>query len=128
MTDELRPYGVELAEKVADYLVQKGDICYSHRDYCGVGFCFREREFLYDYVTDGGFYGSWYASVPSPIKRFPNRAAFVAWLAEQSDQSLSGQEEPEQFLCNNQRITRERLEQHVAQLANGPVSPDRPGS
>jgi len=115
-------YGQGLAEKVADYLTEKGDICYSHRDYCGVGFCFRDGEYLYDHVTDGGFYGSWYPSSPSPIRRFPDRTSFVAWLAEQSDNSLSGVEEREAFLRYNQRITRERLEKHVAELQTGNAS------
>jgi hypothetical protein len=109
------PYGQGLAEKVADYLVQKGDICYSHRDYCGVGLCCRDGEYLYDWVMDGGFYGGWYPTSPSPIRRFPDRTSFVAWLAEQSDQSLSGAEERETFLQYNQRITRERLEKHLAE-------------
>jgi hypothetical protein len=108
-------------------LAQKGPICYSHRDYCGVGLCFRDGEYLYDYVTDGGFYGGWYPSSPSPIRRFPSRVGFVAWLAAQTDESLSGREEPEEFLRNNQRITRERLEKHVSELESGKASGGSPG-
>ena len=119
MAIDPRKYGMELSQRVADFLMQKGDICYSHRDYCGVGFCFRNGEFLYDYVYDGAIGGGPpYPSCPSPIKRFSQRSAFVAWLSEQSDESLSGAEEPVEALplCNNQRITRERLEKHVAEL------------
>jgi hypothetical protein len=126
MAHEKMPYAAELAEKVADYLVRNGPICYSHRDYCGVGLSFRDGEYLYDYVTDGGFYGGWYPSSPSPIRRFLSRAAFVAWLAAQSDDSMSGQEEPEEFLRNNKRITREPLEKHVAELEPGKPSGDSP--
>ena len=117
--DDTTPFGRALAEKVADYLIQKGDICYSHRDYCGVGFCFRDGEYHYDYVADGGFYGNWVSSSPSPIRRFPDRDAFVAWLAKQSDDSLSGAEESQAWVRYNQRITREQLERHVVELQPG---------
>ncbi|HEU4323845.1 MAG TPA: hypothetical protein VFS21_11920 [Roseiflexaceae bacterium] len=38
---------------------------------------------------------------------------FVAWLAQQSDVSLSGRETGDPFVAGNQRINRARLEREL---------------
>jgi hypothetical protein len=99
------PYGQELANKVADAL-QHGTLAHSHRDYCGMGL---ERDgdgqYLYGEVWDGG--------LVTPLQIFPDRTAFVSWLAAQSDASMARLDTPDTWYWNNQVINRERLEAFV---------------
>jgi hypothetical protein len=99
------PYGHELAEKVADVL-QHGALAYSHRDYCGMGL---ERgsagEYLYGEVWDGG--------LAIPVHSFPDKAAFVNWLAVQSDASMAMLDAKNSWYWNNQVINRNRLEAFI---------------
>ncbi|GAB4207584.1 MAG: hypothetical protein OHK0022_36010 [Roseiflexaceae bacterium] len=115
-TNNAAPYGKDLAERVATHLVKHRSICVNtHRDYCGVAFSYQHGMFIYDYVYDGLFEISENPNpdYPPPIRTFGSRAEFVAWLAKQSDESLSGRDTGDPFLINNQRITRARLEREL---------------
>jgi len=94
------PYGIALAERVADHLTAGREIAYSHRDYCGMGLFFSRGGFEYSAVADG------YPSSSDDNRSFSNREAFVAWLAQQSDVTLFNQ--------GNQGISRARLEDELA--------------
>lgn len=111
-------YGRELAGKVAEklkrdpiklnedgYYVGSGGFRLSHRDYCGVGLYFFEGKFTLGEVNDG--------MGPYPILiTFENQEEFTAWLANQSDQSMSLMVRNDRlsFNFNNQTITKIRLE------------------
>lgn len=98
-------YGRELAEKVADAL-QHGALAYSHRDYCGMGLeTGSAGEYLYGEVWDGG--------LAIPTHSFPDKAAFVNWLAIQSDASMAMLDAKDPWYWNNQVITRNRLEAFI---------------
>ncbi len=109
--------GVELATKVAQLLEAGKMLAYGHRDYCGMGLRYAEGSFIYGEVDDG------FLLVESEVKHlqavdserrlFASRAAFVEWLASQSDESLSGSHLQDAWLRNNQRITIDRLESFV---------------
>ncbi len=96
------PYGRQLAESVAAAL-EKGKLGYSHRDYCGRGL---EKDpdgtYLYGELWDGGML--------KPERTFPDKTAFVNWLAEQSDASMALLDAKETFYWNNQVLNRARLE------------------
>lgn len=110
---DTKPYGIAFAERVARKLSEGGSVYYKHRDYCGMGLWCEDGWFCYDEVWDCG---------PMPVQEllptadkrgarfFDTRHAFVEWLAVQSDHSLSGLELKDEWLQQNQRITRERLE------------------
>lgn len=99
------PYGRELAEKVAEAL-QRGALAYSHRDYCGMGLeTGSAGEYLYGEVWDGG--------LAVTVHSFPDRTAFVNWLAVQSDASMAMLDAKDTWYWNNQVITRQRLEAFI---------------
>lgn len=99
------PYGQDLANKVADAL-QYGTLAYSHRDYCGTGLeADSTGQFLYGEVWDGGMI--------TPLQVFPDRTAFVNWLAAQSDASMARLEASDPWYWNNQVINRMRLETFI---------------
>jgi hypothetical protein len=114
-TDRFRRYGTDLAAAVADYLQAGGAIAEAHRDYCGTGLCFHGGRFVYDDVEDAVF-RSLRSSTNEPLAAFPDRQSFIAWLGGQSDDTLSGKERGEPFY-GNQRITRRRLEEALANWA-----------
>ncbi|RZJ92674.1 MAG: hypothetical protein EOO60_06935 [Hymenobacter sp.] len=96
------PYGLTLAGQVAARLDQGLALAHSRRGYGGLGLA-RGAGATYQYgeVWDG---------VLSPSQTFPSWAAFVAWLAAQSDFSLAGG--PASHAPgsgDNQAITRQRL-------------------
>lgn len=103
------PFGHTLARQVAHHLKKRGAIAYNHRDYCGTGLFYLNGEYLHTVVDDGHpvpYYGQdrgW---------SFEDQHAFVAWLGEQSDYSLSMHDNPGIF--NNQTITRKRLEETLS--------------
>ncbi len=124
------PYGDALAEAVADRLAVKPEVgevpgvVNNHRDYCGMGLDYAPvgtrdfdgltgalgepsavSQYRYGHVHDG--------NIDKAKIGFPERSAFVAWLARQSDRSLFGLDEDE-WSRGNQRLTRERLEEFVA--------------
>lgn len=109
--------GRELAAAVAEQLLKhngKTGIWFSHRDYCGHGLIFQDRQFRLVVVHDG------YATEEPVLKEWKDAVAFVDWLSKQSDFSLSGAD-PQQkelfttdcFSLNNQRLTRKRLKDYV---------------
>jgi hypothetical protein len=109
------PYGPGLASKVADLLQRGQAVVYGHQDYCGTGLRYIDGRFVYDEVW-GGELACMRERPPAfdrALKVFPDRATFVAWLAQQCDQSLSGRDRTDPFFWNNQRITRTRLERAV---------------
>lgn len=103
------PFGHELTESIAEYLIRHRVLANNHPHYCGMGLFFRDGEFLYADVCDAGLglYGTY--------RTFTDRTSFVAWLAQQSDQTLSGREEQSAWLRGNQRLTRARLLKHLQQ-------------
>jgi hypothetical protein len=109
------PYGIGLANKVADLLVRGQSVLYGHPDYCGTGLRYVQGRFLYDDVWEGEL-ASLRQQPPTSeraLAAFPDRASFVTWLSEQCDQSLSGRDRADPFYWNNQRLTRSRLERAV---------------
>ncbi len=107
--------GLALANACADKLEQGGKLCYSHRDYCGIGLHFADGKFIYCEVFDGEMpsqsqYAQWQQHGPvGAFTAFAERGAFVEWLAAQTDTSLSGRELADTFLHDNQRLTLARL-------------------
>ncbi|MET3133091.1 hypothetical protein AAKU55_003373 [Oxalobacteraceae bacterium GrIS 1.11] len=105
--------GPDLANAVAARLEAGQMLCYSHPEYCGMGLRHTDGVFLYGEVQDGEMM-SQSQSLQAGADRgqllaFASRAQFVAWLAAQSDLSLSGRELPQEWLRENQRLTLERL-------------------
>lgn len=99
-------FGMDLAKKVATYLLQGNQIAYTHRDYCGMGLAYYRENFVYGFVQDGyDFYIE---------QTFPLQTAFENWLANQSDESLSGKELEDSWFQDNQRIYQKRLEESIS--------------
>jgi len=106
-------YGELLSRDIAKYLKTFGQICNTHRDYCGTGLFYHTNtnthtngHFTYSYVNDG--------YCDTTIQDFPDEESFVSWLSSQSDYTMSGvNEETHSFYLNNQRITREMLERCI---------------
>jgi hypothetical protein len=109
------PYGAGLANKVADLLERGQSIVYGHADYCGTGLRYLAGRFVYDEVWNGELacLRQQPPTFDKALKVFGDRAAFVAWLAQQCDQSLSGRDRQDPYFWNNQRLTRTRLERAV---------------
>jgi len=101
------PYGIALAERVAQRLMDGGSVSYSHPYYCGMGLWFENGHFCYDEINDGRT-PQWSDLVKSG-RLFVTRHEFVEWFAEQSDHSLAGFEKTDPWYHQNQRITRDRL-------------------
>lgn len=107
------PYGADLARRVADQLVRYGPLVQKpDRDsylegpnphevppYYGQGFALVDGRFRYGDANDG---------VVGAGIVFETRAEFEAWLARQSDDSLSGRDEHPTF-AYNKRVTRDWL-------------------
>ncbi len=101
--NDSKAYGNSLAENVAVALMNGKCICYSHREYCGMGLIYENEVFYYCEVTDGcNFWEQ---------QSFQNKKAFVSWLAKQSDYTMSRAEEKDisEFYINNQCLTKDRL-------------------
>ncbi|MFP2933936.1 hypothetical protein ACLESO_54190 [Pyxidicoccus sp. 3LG] len=109
-----RPYGRRLASQVADALGRCHGLCYDHIDYCGVGLFKQGKRFIYDHVYYGIPEFETNGSPQEGIAVFQDRDSFVAWLSRQSDESLSGRDQPNPWYFDNQRITRARLKDAVA--------------
>lgn len=113
------PYGTALAAAVAEKLQQNASsvsdneyctsdgLYHAHRDYCGIGLYFFKGKFTLGEVNDG--------MGPHPIlATFDSDEQFVAWLAAQSDRSMSlifDTTYSRRF--NNQTITRLRLQWYL---------------
>lgn len=100
---------------VFGYLKQHLIIRYDHMGYCGTGFVLQNDKVLYTHFDEWDTYRNGEAYKPGGkyigiIKSFSSNQAFVEWLAEQSDDSLSGKESNDSWYINNQRITKKRLE------------------
>jgi hypothetical protein len=95
------PYGLTLAAQVAASLDQGTALAYSRRGYGGMA--------LARSAGAGYQYGEVWDGAISPSRTFPSWAAFVAWLAAQSDCSLAGPESYSLGSQDNQAITRQRL-------------------
>ena len=114
-----QPLGETLASELADLLVRGLRIAEGHRDYGGMGLCYHDGIFLYSHVYDGELLPPGeplyqHAGVSAELRSFTDEAAFVAWLAAQTDLSLAGLELADPWLHRNQRLTRQRLESAVA--------------
>lgn len=110
-------YGIDLAERVAAVLARGHSLMEGHRDYCGMGLTLQEGRYCYGVVYDG------WMQTPSPEKdgkTFEQQADFIAWLAGQSDASLSRREMKEAFYHDNQTIRRERLMDWIEAFGNLP--------
>jgi len=101
--------GRELAEQIADFLVQGLRLSFSHRDYCGIGLRYGEGAFVMDHVHDGelllpseyqAYQVNW-GALNGERMEFATKGAFVTWLSEQTTNSLAGD--------GNQQLTRGRL-------------------
>lgn len=100
------PYGIELAQQVINKLIsnpgEDNGLYFFHRDYCGLGIFYVNKEFLLADVSDG-----W--GINKTIALSSSQTDFVDWLSQENDQSMSLY--GEQF--NNQTITRIRLEWYL---------------
>lgn len=103
--EALKPVGYPLATLVADQLEQGLIIANFHAYYCGMGLCFQEGAFLYGEVHDGEFSDrEWHRrhGTPTTVRlEFTDRAAFIDWLAVQTDQSFDSK--------GNQRLSLKKL-------------------
>lgn len=116
---EFAKVGVALATQVACKLETGAILAYRHRDYCGVGLRYADKEYICGEVFEGDLPSrqeikSWPGAERMERSTFSTRADFVAWLGEQSDESLSGKQLPDTFSRNNQRLSLERLRQFVS--------------
>ena len=110
-----QPYGIDLAEKIYNYLQEGNSISFNHYGYCGVGFVSEGNIIHYTHFdewltwTTGRRYesGGAYLGI---IDSFKSKKAFIDWLAMQSDTSLSGIETGDDWYIDNQRVTKARLE------------------
>lgn len=104
LATDTTPIGIELAVKVADAL-QYNSIGYSHRDFCGMGLEYRDGQYRYGALWDGG--------MDSPEQTFTDRDSFVDWLGRQSNATLANIHKEDSFYWGNQVITRQRLEEFL---------------
>jgi hypothetical protein len=112
--------GTALAEAVASRLESGHVLAHKHPEYCGVGLQHANGAFIVSEVFDGELFSeSQYANACQRGERpefaaFHSRAEFVAWLAQQSDESFSGKDLPQEWLRGNQRLSLTRLREFVA--------------
>lgn len=105
------PYGRELAKRVATFLREGHALHEGHRDYCGMGLVYQDSCFCYAEVWDGQIAGreSISKQAAGGARIFQDQEAFIAWLAEQTDESLSRNDDANAFYHGNQTLNRERL-------------------
>jgi hypothetical protein len=104
-------FGRVMANKIADVLEKGETIVQGHQDFCGTGLAYIDGRFVYDDMRDGQLacLGTTPPSFDQSLAVFSERNAFVAWLAGQSDQSLSGKRDHRDPWSRTQRITMSRL-------------------
>jgi hypothetical protein len=104
-------FGRVMANKIADLLERGETIVQGQREYCGTGLAFIDGRFVYDDMKDGRLacLGQTPPSFDQSLAIFSNRAAFIDWLAGQSDESLAGRREHRDPWSRTQRITLSRL-------------------
>ncbi|MCZ2496114.1 hypothetical protein GN316_05035 [Xylophilus sp. Kf1] len=103
------PIGKELGERTAELLRQGLQLCFRHRDYCGMGLRECNGIFVYGALQDGHLLApaEWQQSLAAYPQHqderteFPTAELFILWLSRQSDASLAGD--------GNQRLTRSRI-------------------
>ncbi|WP_123693840.1 hypothetical protein [Delftia acidovorans] len=103
------PIGKELSERTAELLQQGLQLCYRHRDYCGMGLREFDGTFVYGTVVDGHLLTpresqkelAAYPNHRDERTEFQSAELFITWLSQQCDASLAGD--------GNQRLTRTRL-------------------
>lgn len=100
------PYGDSLATRIAEKLQRGRILGYSHRDYCGTGFCYSDDRFQYIELQDGVFM--------TELESFKTKKKFIRWLSKQSDHSLARLGD-DSFVSMNQTITQSRLKRFLAQ-------------
>jgi hypothetical protein len=99
------PYGLTLAAQVAARLDQGLTLAHNRRGYGGMGLARGAgAEYQYGEVWD---------SALSPSQTFPSWARFVAWLAAQSDLSLTESHSQSSSSQHDLVITRQRLTELV---------------
>ena len=120
--DPSEPFGLELANAVANRLETGVRLAFTHPEYCGTGLGHDEHGlFIHAEVYDGEFPSAMQVlrmeerGESFEYQTFANRTDFVNWLAAQSDASLSGHHLPHEWRHDNQRITRQRLTQFIVQ-------------
>ncbi|KPE52331.1 hypothetical protein [Chryseobacterium indologenes] len=99
-SEDTVPFGLAIANRVADQLLNGHILGYCHRDYCGMGM-----------KADGNqrfFYGEIYDCDFDAPRVFENRDLFVSWLSVQSTASLARMGD-EDFYAGNQVISRKRI-------------------
>jgi hypothetical protein len=116
-------FGRVMASRIADMLEKGETIVQGQKEFYGTGLAFVNGRFVYDDMRDGRL--ACLAQSPPAFDQalaiFSDRAEFVAWLAGQSDDSLSGKREHRDPWSKTQRITMSRL-RAVAESGTHPVS------
>lgn len=103
---ELEPYGRDLAEKTATFLLQRGGIYYKRYSGWSTGLFYnRLYGWLYMVLYNGVIQ---YNLQDRVIYQTYNEHEFKCWLAEQSDYTLSGHELGKEFFKKG-RVNRELL-------------------
>jgi hypothetical protein len=116
-------FGRVMASRIADLLEKGETIVQGQKEYCGTGLAYVNGRFVYDDMKDGRL-ACLNQSPPAfdqALAIFSERAAFVDWLAGQSDESLAGRREHRDPWSRTQRITMSRL-RAVAGSGTHPVS------
>lgn len=111
----MQAFGEALATAVYNYLSHHKIIRYDHYGYCGTGFVLVKDEIFYTHFDEWDTYRDRQEYLPGTsytgiIKTFTSAQDFIHWLAEQTDETLSGKETADPWYTNNQRITKQRLE------------------
>ena len=112
--------GQSLAEAVASRLESGHVLANKHPEYCGIGLQHTNGVFIVSEVSDGDLFNeSQYAMARQrgdnpEFAAFHSRAEFVAWLALQTDASLSGNDLAQEWLRGNQRLSLARLQDFIA--------------
>jgi len=116
-------FGRVMANRIADLLEKGETIIQGQKEFYGTGLAFIDGRFVYDDLRDGRLacLNTTPPSFDQALAIFSDRAAFVAWLAGQSDESLSGKREHRDPWSKSQRITMSRL-RAVAESGTHPVS------
>lgn len=120
MTQSHPLVGPALADAVASRLESGHVLANKHPEYCGIGLQHTNGVFIVSEVFDGELFNeTQYIQARQrgdqpEFAAFHSRAEFVAWLAQQSDESLSGKDLPQEWLRGNQRLSLGRLQAFIA--------------
>jgi hypothetical protein len=116
-------FGRVMASRIADLLESGETIVQGQKEFYGTGLAYIDGRFVYDDMRDGRLacLNQTPPAFDQALAIFSDRAAFVDWLAGQSDESLSGKREHRDPWSKTQRITMSRL-RAVAESGTHPVS------